>query len=170
MTRLPRFSFRLLLALGFAGCAAAMAVALYIEHGLGFEPCPLCVLQRVVVIALGLVFLAGALHAPARGGRWFYVALATLIAAVGVGLAGRHVYLQHLPADQVPACGPTLEYLMHLLPFRQVLITVLRGDASCALVQFRVLGLSLPEWTLILFSGFFLYCVLVPALARKEPA
>ena len=171
MTRPLRFSFRLLFGLGFAACAGAMATALYIEYGLGFEPCPLCVFQRIVVIAMGVVFLIGALHAPdGRRGRLTYVTLTTLIAAIGMGLAGRHVWIQHLPADQVPACGPTLQYLLEILPFKEVLMTVLRGDASCANVQFRVLGLSLPECTLIMFIGFFFYSLATPALSRKEPA
>ena len=123
------FTFRQLFAAGLLGCLACMAfVVLYIQHYLGLEPCPLCVAQRVAMIATALGFLAGAVHAPRGNGRWFYGGLTALMAAAGAGIAGRHVWLQGLPPDQIPACGPTLEYLMEMLPFTEVVRTLLRGD------------------------------------------
>lgn len=165
-----RFPARLLFALGFAACAGAMSFALFVEYGLGYEPCPLCVVQRVAMIAAGVVFLLGTLHAPRGAGRWIYAGGAALAAGAGAGVAGRHVWLQSLPADQVPACGPTLDYLMDMLPFTEVLMTVLRGDGNCAIVDAAFLGISLPGWTLIAFIGLTLYALAVPFLARKEPA
>lgn len=167
-----RFPIRRLFVLGFAGCAFAMAfAAIYVQRYLGLEPCPLCVMQRVAMIATGAVFLVAALHAPAAPrGRWAYAGLAATTALAGAGIAGRHVWLQSLPADQVPACGPTLEYLIDVLPFAEALMTVLRGDGNCAIVDAQWLGISLPGWTLVAFVGLFLYAVLVPIVARKESA
>src|SRR5260370_28031685 len=102
-----RFSIRQLFALGFLGCVAGMAFALYLEYFQHLEPCPLCIFQRVAMIAAGLVFLAGTLHGPGAAGRWVYGGLAATAALAGVGLAARQVWLQHLPPDHAPACRPT---------------------------------------------------------------
>jgi protein dithiol:quinone oxidoreductase len=161
-------TFRHLCLLGLLACAGAMAFALYLQHGLGLEPCPLCVFQRVAMIATGIVFLAGAAHGPRGKGRWGYAAFATLAAGAGVGLAGRHVWLQGLPPDQVPACGPTLDYLMGMLPLREVVEVVLKGDGECAKVAGEWLGISLPAWTLIGFVALALLALASPLLARKD--
>ena len=165
-----RLSFRQLFALGFLGCAAGMVVALYLEHVVGLQPCPLCIFQRVAMIATGAVFLAGALHGPAGRGRWAYAGLAAVTAAAGIGLAWRQVWLQSLPPDQVPACGPTLDYLLGMLPFQDVVQTVLKGDGECAKINGVFLGVSLPGWTLVAFIGMALYALAAPILARREIA
>jgi disulfide bond formation protein DsbB len=167
---MPRLPFRALCALGFAACAFAMAFALYLEHFKGYEPCPMCIFQRVAMVATALVFLVGALHGPQTAGRWTYAGLAALTAGGGAAIAARHVWLQHLPADQVPACGPTLKYLLDILPFTEVVAKVLRGDANCAKIDAEWLGLALPTWTLVAFIGLALYALAAPALARKAAA
>src|SRR3546814_11796841 len=96
--------------------------------------------------ATGIVFLVGALHGPRAGGRWFYALLAMLTAAIGIGIAARHVWLQHLPADQVPACGPTLDYLLQMMPANEAIMTVLRGHARCAKNTAHLFGTSFPGW------------------------
>ena len=163
------FTYRQLFFIGLATCIGCMAfVVIYIQHVLGLEPCPLCVAQRVAMIATAIAFLAGALHAPRAKGRWFYGGLAALTAAAGAGIAGRHVWLQSLPPDQVPACGPTLEYLMDMLPVLEVVKTLLRGDGNCAVIDWAFLGLSLPGWSLVGFTGLALYALAAPVLSRKE--
>lgn len=145
-----------------AVCFGAIAYAiLWLQQGLGLEPCPLCVLDRVAFAVAGLAFLLAALHGPGRTGRRVYALLALPPLAFGIAVAGRHVWLQHLPADQVPACGPSLEYILDNFPLRQALDLVLRGSGSCAEIQWRFLGLSIPEWTLGLFIGLTLLAVAV---------
>lgn len=144
---------------GFAFCVLMMAVALGLEHIGGFEPCPLCVFQRVAVIAAGLIFALAAVHNPAgKVGAGIYGVLS--LAAVGTGafIAGRHVWLQSLPADQVPSCGPGLDYMMDVLPMRDVIAMVLNSSGECAEIDFTLLGVSLPAWTLL----GFLILALVP--------
>ncbi|MAP35458.1 MAG: disulfide bond formation protein B [Halomonas sp.] len=139
---------------GVAFCVLMMAVALSLEHIVGLEPCPLCIFQRVAVIAAGLVLAVAAIHNPKGGvGRGIYGLLG--LAAVGTGafIAGRHVWLQGLPADEVPSCGPGLDYMMDILPMQEVVAMVLTGSGECAEIDFMLLGLSLPAWTLI---GFLL--------------
>jgi disulfide bond formation protein DsbB len=162
------FTLRQLYILGFLGCTGGMAFVLYLERFQGLEPCPMCVLQRVAMVAAGLVFLAGALHAPGGAGRWAYGALALLASGAGAGIAARHVWLQNLPPDQVPACGPTLEYLMDMLPFTEVVTTILRGDGNCALIDWTFLGVSLPGWALVAFTGLAALAIAAPLVARKE--
>lgn len=145
-----------------------MAFALYLEHFRGFEPCPMCVFQRVAMIAAGLVFLVGAVHGPKAGGRWIYGGLAALLSGAGAAIAARHVWLQNLPPDQVPACGPTLDYLVDMLPFTEVLMTVLRGDGNCAIIDAAFLGISLPAWTMLAFIALALYALACPFLADRK--
>ena len=162
-------SFRQLFALGLLACMGGMGFVLYLEHFRGLQPCPMCVFQRVAMVAAGLAFLVGMLHGP-RGavGRWIYAALAVLASGAGAGIAARHVWLQNLPPDQVPACGPTLEYLMGMLPFTEVVRTILRGDGNCAVIDWTFLGLSLPGWALVAFTGLALLALAAPLAARKE--
>lgn len=155
--------------MGFAACAFAMGFALYLEHFRHLEPCPMCIFQRVAMIATGLVFLVALIHAPARRAmRMVYGGLAALFAAAGAAIAARHVWLQGLPPDQVPECGPTLNYLLDSLPFAQVVTYVLKGEGSCARIDAAWLGITLPGWTLVAFAGLALFALAVPFLARKE--
>ena len=134
---------------GFAACAGLMAYALYAQYQLLLEPCPLCVFQRMAVSAMGVCFLAAGLHDPAgRGGRVYALALA-LVASAGSVVAGRHVWLQHLPPGQVPECGPGFDYIMESFPLGEALAMIFRGSGECADVDWVFLGLSMPTWTLV---------------------
>lgn len=135
--------------LGFAVCAALFAFALYLQHFEGQAPCPLCVLQRIAFIALAVLFLVGALHGPGRTGARVYGGLLVLVALVGAGVAGRHVWLQHLPKDRVPECGPGLDYMLNRFPLSQVLEKVFRGSGECAEIGWTFLRLSIAEWSLL---------------------
>jgi protein dithiol:quinone oxidoreductase len=116
---------------------------------LGYEPCPLCIFQRVAVIAMGLVFLAAALQGPGGAGRRVYGLLLVVAAAGGAVVAGRHLWLQSLPPERVPACGPGLDYMLESFPFTEMLQTVLSGSGECAEINWRLLGLAMPGWVLI---------------------
>lgn len=152
-----QLSYRLLHTLLFLGSVIGMSFALYLEHIVGLEPCPLCVFQRVGLIAMGVFSLLALLHNPASAGlRKGYSVLASLAIGWSVGVAARHVWLQHLPADQVPTCGPGLDYLVEALPFKTVLQQVLSGSGECAVVDWTLLGLSLPTWSLAFFSALLL--------------
>jgi protein dithiol:quinone oxidoreductase len=149
-----RWTFRTAFAIAAITCAAFIAYALYAQYALHLDPCPLCIFQRMVVIALFIVFVIAAIHAPRGSGRRVYGVIATLVAAVGMGISGRHVWLQHLPADQVPACGPGLDYMFDSFPLGKTLKMVFTGSGECAKVDWSFVGLSMPEWTLIWFVIF----------------
>ena len=135
----------------FAACVGMMAFALFSQYVWGLEPCPLCIFQRVSLAAVGLVFLLAGLHPAGPVGRVIYALLIAASAGSGIAIAGRHVWLQNLPADQVPACGPGLDFMMDTFPFLEVLDMVLSGSGECAEVSWRFLGLTMPTWTLIAF-------------------
>ena len=146
-----------LFASGFVLCVALMAAALWLQHVDGLEPCPLCILQRGAVIALGVVMLAGAIHDPATAGRRIYGAMILVVAVAGAAVAGRHAWLQSLLPGEAPECGPGLDYMLGAFPLTEVIEMVLRGSGECAEVQWTFLFLSIPEWTLLVFIAFAVF-------------
>lgn len=140
----------------------------YFQYYLQLEPCPMCVMQRVVVISIAVVLLVATLHNPGGWGVRVYGALVTLIAAAGAAIAGRHVWLQNLPPDQVPECGPGLDYILEVFPLGEALQMILHGSGECAEVLWRFLGLTIPGWTLVAFSGFILYGLLILTLGANR--
>lgn len=144
---------RVLNSCGAVVCAGLMAYALYAQHQLLLEPCPLCILQRVGVIALGLLFFLAAVHDPSGAGRKAYAFLLGIAAAAGAGIAAWHVRVQHLPPDEVPSCGPGLEYMLETFPLAETLKMVFAGSGECASVDWQFLGLSMPAWVLVAFLG-----------------
>jgi len=163
--RYPIPSARATFLLVALGCAGLMGVALYMQHVMNLEPCPLCILQRVGVIAVGVIALVAAAHNAGAPGRKIYGGLMIAAAAAGGGVSMRQLWLQSLPEDQVPACGPGLDYLLDVFPLTEVLSMVLQGDGSCAEVVWTFLGISIPGWTLVGFVGLIavaLYQILRP--------
>jgi disulfide bond formation protein DsbB len=132
-----------------------MCFGYYLQYVVGLEPCPLCMTQRVFIVATGLTALAGAIHGPrTASGVRVYSGIAILFAAVGSGFSSRHVWLQSLPADQLPACGPSIDYILDTFPIAEALEVLLRGNGSCAIIEWSFLGLSIPAWALVAFAGF----------------
>ena len=151
--RLFGLTRRQLNALGAAACAGMMSFALFAQHGLGLEPCPLCVFQRVGVIALGAVFLAAAIHGAGRIGARIWGVILLLVAGLGGSVSARQVWLQNLPPDQVPACGPGLDYMFEVFPVMEALSMVFQGSGECAEIVWQFLGISMPGWVLICLAA-----------------
>ena len=153
---------------GFLICGGLILYALYLQYYEYQNPCPLCLLQRVVYIALMVVFLLGALHGPRRTGAVVYSTLLVLVSLIGAGVAARHVWLQHLPKDKVPECGPGLGYILDRFPLVNALEKIFRGSGECAEAGWRLMGLSIAEWSLVWFVLLGAYAVFVAAAARKS--
>lgn len=136
---------------GFVACAGLIAFAYYLQYVQYQEPCPLCILQRLAFFGLGLIFLVGALHGPGRSASFVYSGAALVIAGVGAAIATRHVWLQHLPKDRIPECGPGLEYMLRKFPLGEVLTKVLSGSGECAETGWTFLGVSIAGWSLLWF-------------------
>ena len=135
--------------LGFAICCGLMGFALFAQHVLLLDPCPLCVLQRVAVIAIGIIFLVVALHHPKGAGRYAYAIVLGFVALCGAAVAGWHARLQTLPPDEVPSCGPGLDYMLDNFPLGETVQMVFQGSGECAEVVWRFLGISMPGWVLL---------------------
>lgn len=151
--------------LGFLVCVGLMGYALYLQYVMDLEPCPLCTLQRVAVIAMGLVFLIAAVHNPGRTGAGVYALLQLLIGGAGAAIAARQVWLQSLPKDQVPACGMGLNYMLETLPFTDAMRQVLEGSGECAEKGWEFLHLSIAGWTLVFFVAMIVASF---ALIRRD--
>jgi len=144
---MPRLGY----AAGFLVCAGLMGFALYLQYYEYQDPCPLCLLQRVVFIVLMALFLVAALHGPGRVGATVYGGLLFAVAAIGAVIATRHVWLQHLPKDRVPECGPGLEFMLRKFPLTQALEKVLTGSGECAEAGWTLFGLTIAGWSLVWF-------------------
>jgi protein dithiol:quinone oxidoreductase len=153
--------------LGFLACASLLAYAYYTQFFMHLDPCPLCIFQRIGVFVLGVVFLVAALHDPGLLGRRLYALLLGAAALATIGVAWRHLYIQSLPPDSVPACGASLDFMLKVFSLSEVLVKVLTGSGECAKVTWEFLGLAMPAWVLIsavVLGGFGLWVNL-----RRQP-
>lgn len=145
----------------FVICASLLGFGLYLEHSVGLEPCPLCVFQRIAYIVVGLFALIGAIHNPQKLFERIYTGLILIASLCGAGIAGRQVWLQHLPEDKIPECGPGLEYMLDAFPFTDALRMILSGSGECAEVQWTFLSFSIAEWSIVCFSALIITCLIM---------
>jgi len=130
-------------------CAGMLGYAIYSTRVLGYEPCPLCMFQRVCIGALGIVFLIAALHRVRYHGAIVYGGFIFVAATAATWVAGRHVWIQHQPPGTVPACGAPLDNLLQMFPLLEVIRKVMTGGGECANIDWTMLGISMPGWVLI---------------------
>jgi len=141
------------------GCLGLILTALLMQYQFDLAPCPLCITQRIFVIAVGLTSLFAALHNPALLGQRVYGLFGMTFGAIGAGFSARHMWLQSLPEDLAPACGPPLAFMFENFPLAQAFELLLQGDGNCAKTVFSFLGLSLPGWTAVAFVGLVALCL-----------
>lgn len=146
--------FRIIQILVFLSAVGLMVTALFFEHVLELPPCPLCITQRIVVVIIGLLGLAAALHNPGRKGKQSYSGALVVMGICGAALAIRQLYLQGLPPESAPACLPSLDYLVEVMPVIDLITVMLGGTGDCAEVQWTLFGISIPGWTLVCFIGY----------------
>ncbi len=156
---------RLAYAVGFLVCGGLIAWALYLQYGRDIYPCPLCIFQRVAVIATGVVFLAAAVHGPGRSGAIVYAVLTFITAGTGAGLAAWQVWIQAQPKGSVAACGMGLDYMLETLPLTDVVARVLQGSGECADQGWVLLGLAIAAWTFVFFVAMIVAAI---ALTRRD--
>ena len=123
-----------------------LGVAFYMEYQMGLEPCPLCMFQRIMFFMIGVLSLISALGANVSWQRkmsWPIV----VFSIFGAALAIRHLYLQNLPTDELPACLPGLSYMFEVFPWQEILQAMVMGTGECGDVVWTFLGLSIPGWT-----------------------
>ena len=156
---------RLAYLLGFLVCAALIGWALWLQYGLDLDPCPLCIFQRVAVIATGIVFLIAAIHNPGPAGAAVYAGLTVIASGIGAALAGWHVWIQAQPKGAVAACGMGLNYMLETLPLTEVISKVLKGSGECAEQGWLLMGLAIPSWTFVFFIAMIAAAI---ALVRRD--
>ena len=131
------------------GAGGILCIGLLVEFALELAPCPLCMMQRIWFALTGIVAWIGLSHNP----RWgIYPLVSALCAMVGGGFAIRQLWLQSLPADQVPSCGPDLSYMIDAFPLGDLLVAMTSGTGDCAVVHDVIPLMSIAGWSLLGFS------------------
>lgn len=160
---------RLVLGAIFVVCAGLLAFALYLQHALDLQPCPMCILQRYAFLAVGVVAGLGALHGPrSPGALRAYAGLGALAALAGGGVAARHTWIEHYPPP-IADCGPGLEFMVESFPLAEALPMIFRGSGDCSQVAWRFLGLSIAEWSLACFCALVVACGWVIRRGGRQP-
>jgi len=144
----------------FTICIGLLIFGLYLEHVHGLEACPLCIFQRIAYTVIIFIALIGAIHNPRNLLQNIYKLLMVISSITGAAIAGRQIWLQHLPPELVPECGPGLDYMFNVFPFGEALKMIFTGSGECAEVKWRFIGLSIAEWSLIMFIGIFIATIL----------
>lgn len=137
----------------------------YVKHQ---DPCPLCMVQRLIFIAIMVLFAIAALHNPKYIGLRVYGTLIVLLSMFGVGVAARHIWIQNLPKDLVPACGPGLDYMLDTFPMSEVLKELMHGSGECAAKGWTFLTLGIPEWSLLCYLALGVLAMLITIRARPD--
>ena len=154
-----RWSFRAQFLSGFLVCAALLGYAFYVQFVEQIQPCPFCIFQRLAFAAAGLLFLIGGLHGPrSSAGRRTYGTLAFVAAAIGAGIAARHVWVQLFPPE-IPSCGPGLNYMLETQTWLGVVRKVLTAAGDCSMIDWTFLGLSMPAWALLWFVALAMWAL-----------
>ena len=151
----------------FLACAGLIGFALYLQHALGLEPCPMCILQRYAFIVVSVIALAAAIHNPALLGRRIYSGLLVVMATTGGGIAIRHVYLEHYP-PKIFDCGADVGFMLESFPLTQALPMIFRGTGDCTKVPWRFLGLSIAEWSLICFAILIVAAIVAAVIKTRR--
>lgn len=148
-------------------CTALVGASFFIQHVLGIDPCPLCIVQRFTYVGLIPVFLGAAMlrdHAPAQRALFWAAAVLTL---GGLGVASYQTYLQLFPAPMAARCSASLSYMLDNMALTEVLARVLNATGDCSDTSFKVLGLTLAQASLLVFLTFSLSLAMI---LRRQPA
>jgi protein dithiol:quinone oxidoreductase len=150
-------------------CIGLLSFAAYLQINLGLMPCPLCVIQRIFLALLVLVFLVGSLYTPTeRSTQRFHSSLIIICSGLGAFFAARHAWLTMQPPGSVPTCSPTLSYMLQNLPLTQTLKTMFSGSGDCARDVWQLFGLNIPQWTLLFFIAFLIFGIARFYVAKNQ--
>ncbi len=136
----------------FAVCTALLGFGLYLQHAVGLEPCPMCIMQRYAFAAVALIALIAGMQGPNLIGRRVYAVLILLTALTGAGIAIRQSWIQRYP-PAFAECGPDLEFMLDSFPLAEALPKIFSGTGDCSAIEWTFLGLSIANWSLLWFSA-----------------
>jgi disulfide bond formation protein DsbB len=167
---LNRLPSRAIFAAIFAACASLIGFGLVLQHNVGLDPCPMCILQRYAFVLIGAVALIAALHGPVRVGVKVYSFLIAGLAIAGGSVSVRQSLLQRFPAPEPAKCMTgDLDFILGNFPLAQALPKIFQGTGDCARVDWSLFGLSIAEWAFVWFAIFVATAVWL-ALFRRRPA
>ena len=160
-------SYRILnLAQAFGSFVLITIAVAYFENSLKLEPCYLCMIQRGIIVVIGIICVLAVVHNPRRFGQRVYSSLSIIMVGMGIYFSGKQLWLQSLPESQVPSCGIPVDHLFDNFSITEVITMLLRGDGNCAEVKWQLMGLSMPGWVMVCFVGFGILGVI--QLLRKS--
>ena len=159
--KIRQLSARQIYLIIFLAVGGLIGYAAYSIKILGLEPCPLCITQQFFYSIVGITAFIAFNHNPVEIISRFYAGIIFLASAAGIWVAGRQVWLQSLPEDEVPRCGPPLEYIFEVFPFGDLLKALFIGDGNCAEITWQFLGLSMAGWSFIWFTLFLVLSILI---------
>ena len=166
--KIQQLSARQIYLIIFLAVGGLIGYAAYSIKILGLEPCPLCVTQQFFYSIVGITAFIAFNHNPVAMISRFYAAIIFLASAAGIWVAGRQVWLQSLPEDEVPLCGPPLEYILEVFPFVDLLNALFIGDGNCAEIPWQFLGLSMASWSLTWFTLFLVLSILIVLKSKSS--
>ena len=152
---------------GFAVSFGLVGLALFLQVQYNLDPCPLCISQRIAFMVLGVLFLIAGLHNPVGLWRKIHGVLQLAAAATGAGIALRHMWIQAHPEEVMAECGAGFDYIIESFPLQRALELIFKGTGECSAIDWTLLGLTIPQQSLIAFVGLALYA-LVLMFARKR--
>ena len=147
---------RLLFTAQLLACGSLLGFGFYLQYVEFLDPCPLCMVQRLCFFAIGVVALIAVIHGSAGLFGRVYAVVLVLFTSAGAAVAGRQIWLQHSPDADKLECGAGLEVMLETMPFYDVVAKVLKGTGDCAVVQWTLLDLSIPEWAFMCFMAMLL--------------
>jgi len=124
------------------------------------NPCNLCIIDRIIVLSLVLIFVAAIWHNPKTWRRFLYCLLGLILSLCGIGASLRHLWILYQPHESLPACAPGFSYLISTLPLKEAFLIILQGSGECTIRNNDILGVPLPGWTLLAFIILSVGCVL----------
>lgn len=143
----------------FVTIVAILGMGFYLEYFDGIVPCPLCTLQRMCFGALGILFLLGIFLHRRRLATVIINLLSILFSIAGVLLSGRQIWIQYYPSAENGECGVSLQYMLQVLPLQDVANKIFSGSAECTQRGWELLGMNIPEWSLVFFIAFGLISI-----------
>ena len=146
-----QFSVRHIHLIIFLIVGSLLGYAAYSMKVLGLEPCTLCITQQFFYCLIGLSSFVAFFHDPVTSASRVYSFFISLFSLAGIWISGRQIWLQGLPEDEIPLCGPPLEYIIDVFPFADVINALFMGDGNCAEISWQFLGLSMAAWSFIWF-------------------
>jgi disulfide bond formation protein DsbB len=157
---------RLWLTLVAAGSVAMLAFGLYLQHSVGLEPCPMCIVQRYALILVAILAGVAALWSGRKTQTVGLVGMGSM-AAFGAFVAARQSWLQWNPPE-IMSCGRDFFGMIESFPLKRAIPMIFKGSGDCSEIDWTFLGLSIANWTFLVFSGIALLAVVL--FVQRRPA